>query len=53
MRYDSKQARFESDLGSRGNAEYVNLILPPRWDTKWEEDGLGGIQGRGYCWGYG
>ena len=41
MRYDSKQARFESDLGSRGNAEYVNLILPPRWGTKWEEDGLG------------
>ena len=42
VQYDSKQAQFESDLGPRENAENVTLMLPPRWDTKWKEDGLGG-----------
>ena len=28
--YDSKQARFGSDLGPRGNFEMGNLMLPPR-----------------------
>jgi len=34
--YDSKQARFGVDLGPLGNAEYVNLMLPPRWYGDWE-----------------
>ncbi|KAL9185774.1 hypothetical protein ACHAXT_003551 [Thalassiosira profunda] len=33
--YDSKQAHFGVDLGPRGNAEYVNMMLPPRWDWDW------------------
>jgi hypothetical protein len=33
--YDSRQARFGSDLGPKGNAAFVNLMLPPRWG---EED---------------
>ncbi len=28
--YDSKQARFGVDLGPRGNAVFVNIMLPPR-----------------------
>ncbi|KAL7438025.1 hypothetical protein ACHAXM_005947 [Skeletonema potamos] len=33
--YDTRQARFGSDLGPEGNAAFVNLMLPPRWG---EED---------------
>jgi len=29
--YDSRQARFGSDLGPKGNAAFVNIMLPPRW----------------------
>ena len=29
--YDSRQARFGTDLGPKGNAEFVNIMLPPRW----------------------
>jgi len=28
--FDSKQAQFGNDLGPRGNAVFVNLMLPPR-----------------------
>jgi len=35
--YDSKQAQFGMDLGPRGNAEFVNLMLPPTW---WGEMGF-------------
>jgi hypothetical protein len=37
--YDSKQARFGQDLGPRGNSEFVNLMLPPRWRL----EGLDGV----------
>jgi len=33
--YDLKQARFGVDLGPRGEAHFVNLVLPPRW---WDDD---------------
>eukprot|EP00985_Skeletonema_marinoi_P004145 scaffold1811_cov137-Skeletonema_marinoi.AAC.16 len=29
--YDSRQARFGSDLGPKGKAAFVNIMLPPRW----------------------
>eukprot|EP00986_Skeletonema_menzelii_P002912 scaffold844_cov142-Skeletonema_menzelii.AAC.3 len=29
--YDSRQARFGTDLGPKGNAAFVNIMLPPRW----------------------
>ena len=29
--YDSRQANFGVDLGPKGNAEFVNIMLPPRW----------------------
>ncbi len=28
--FDSRQARFGSDLGPKGNAAFVNIMLPPR-----------------------
>ena len=33
--YDSRQARFGSDFGPKGNAAFVNIMFPPRWG---EED---------------
>ena len=39
--YDSKQARFGVDLGPRGNAEFVNIMLPPRWHI---DDSALGVQ---------
>lgn len=30
--FDSRQARFGSDLGPKGNAAFVNIMLPPLWE---------------------
>ena len=42
--YDSKQAGFGSDLGPRGNAAFVNIMLPPRWTFGHSQVGVEGDQ---------
>ena len=45
--YDSRQARFGTDLGPKGNAAFVNIMLPPRWgedlDVDVVDDGMGDV----------
>ena len=46
--YDSRQARFGTDLGPKGNAAFVNIMLPPRWGEDLDvdvvvDDGMGDV----------
>ena len=40
--FDSKQAGFGSDFGPRGNAAFVNIMLPPRWTFGYSDLGVEG-----------
>jgi hypothetical protein len=49
--YDSRQARFGTDLGPKGNAAFVNIMLPPRWGEDLDnkdvvDDGMGDVGGQ-------